>query len=131
MSTQWTPIRITGLDTSKTAQSPTASGLRLMYLTLSDTPPNEWVELFEAERAFPRHSMWRSARVIGTHIEIDCVPEELEKHHLADLKQDVASANKKFDEWAKREGERLLREVEEDHAERKRINDIANRLKFD
>ena len=45
-------IRITGLDISLTQPSPTASGLRLLHLELSATPPADWVEFFNRERSF-------------------------------------------------------------------------------
>jgi hypothetical protein len=123
-------IRITGLDALRTEQSPTASGLRLMHLTLSDSPSGEWIEFFDQERSFPRHTMWRRAWIAGTNIVVDCVPEEIERH-LGDLKEDVANANRKFIEWAKKQGEEMMRQVEEERKERERIQGIANRLKFD
>lgn len=67
-----------------------------IYLRLSDIPPSEWVEIFDAERQFPRHSMWRRAWVESNCIVIHCVPDELKQYHLRDLKEDVTNSNSKY-----------------------------------
>ena len=59
MNAPFEDIRITGLDTEATQQSPTAPALRLMHLSLSSAPPREWRQIFAGERQFARHSMWR------------------------------------------------------------------------
>jgi hypothetical protein len=89
-------IRITDLDIDLTQASQEASGFRRLYLKLSREPPPEWVKTFEQERRFPPHPIWRNAWVVGAHIVIDCVPEELEQFGLNHLKEDVANANNKF-----------------------------------
>lgn len=107
MSVNFQDIRITGLDSKATQQSPTAPGLRLMYLTLSGTPPHMWTQIFDAERQFPRHSMWRTAEVEGDNIVVDCVPEELEQYHLRDLKEDVRNTNEKYRGYLTHEEQRI------------------------
>lgn len=64
-----------------------------VHLTLSAQPPSEWSDCFAEARSFARHTMWRSAWIEGNHIVIRCVPEEMAKYHLEDLKQDVTTAN--------------------------------------
>lgn len=78
-------IRITDLDIDLTQTSQEASGLRRLYLKLSGEPPPEWVRIFEKTRRFPRDPVWRNAWVVGAHIVIDCVPEELERSGLNHL----------------------------------------------
>ena len=131
MSTSFTDIRITGLDTGATEQSPTASGLRLMYLTLSEQPPSVWSDIFDSERQFPRHSMWRRAWIQGDSIVVDCVPEELEQYHLRDLKEDVANSNTKFRAYLEQEERHTKAAQEAAQRERDRIEQLNKRLDFE
>lgn len=109
--------------------------MRDMYLELSQTPPSGWSGFFDQERSFPRHSMWRRAWIEGKHIVIDCVPEELERYHLSDLKEDVSNANLKYDQAAEREIQRSKREEELEKKkadnEKERLDNLKGRLDFD
>jgi hypothetical protein len=102
-----------------------------MYLSLSETPPRVWCQIFNAERQFARHSMWRRAWIEGNYVVVDCVPEELEKYHLNDLKQDVGSSNAKFHEFLakKARGTEAARQAAQQ--ERDHIESLSKRLKFD
>ncbi len=100
-------IRITGLDLLRTARSPKSSRLRHIHLTLSDTPPREWIEFFNQERSVPRQ-LWRHAWIEGRYIVVDCVPEEIDRH-LSDLKEEVESANKMIIALAAKREEALVR----------------------
>jgi hypothetical protein len=131
MTTTFSPIKIVGLDIDMTRPSETAPGLRLMHLTLSDDPPFEWVQLFERERAFVRHSNWRRAWIEGRHIVIDCVPEEIEKYHLNDLKTDVENCNKKYAESLASSDAAIANQVHADQQERERLEKLRSTLKFD
>ena len=43
--------------------------------------------------------MWREAWVEDNFIVIHCVPEELEKYHVSDLKEDIVNANTKYRQY--------------------------------
>ena len=75
--------------------------------------------------------MWRNSWVEGAHIVIDCIPEELKSFHLNHLKEDVASANKKFLEWAAKNNAEILRQLQEAAAARKQLEELRAQLKFD
>ena len=102
-------IRITDLDIDLTQTSQETSGLRRLYLKLSREPPPEWVKIFEKKRRFPRDPIWRNAWVVGAHIVIECVPEELEQSGLNHLKEDVTNANNEFLESSARHDAENLR----------------------
>jgi hypothetical protein len=131
VSGQFDEIKITGLDSKRTQPSTKAPGLRHMYLSLSASPPHEWVQLFEQQRQFPRHSMWRRAWIEGRFIVVDCVPEEIERYHVHDLKEDVAACNKGYLEWRTRVAAASANKAEEEQKERERLDELASRLKFD
>lgn len=130
MSKPFKEIRITSLADHKTQRSQKASGLRLVHLTRSGEPPGEWVQLFEEARRFPRHSMWRGAWIEGSDIVIECVPEEIEQHHLKDLKEDVATANQQFVQRAARVDAQNAKRQEEERKERERLAGLKSKLKF-
>lgn len=124
-------IRITGLDDKKSYKPDANMKLYNLYLTMSSNPPTEWQQIFEAERRFPRHSMWRRAWIEGEYIVIHCVPEELEKYHLNDLRQDVKNANIKYRKYLTELAQMELREVKREKEESEQIDDLRRRLKFD
>lgn len=123
-------IKLTGLDTQLTRQSPSAPGMMLVYLNLSELPPQGWIQLLDRERAFPRHTMWRRAHVEGQHIVIDCPLDEVEKYHLNDLKTDVANSNAKYREYLAQQAKSLEKAQQEQQTEQSEVDDLANRLKF-
>ena len=124
-------IRITDLDIDLSQMSQGSSGLRRLYLKLSGEPPPEWVKAFEQERRFPRRPIWRNAWVIGAHIVIECVPEELEQFGLNHLKEDVANANNEFLESSAQDDADNLRQFQKKEATRKQLEELRAKLKFD
>lgn len=124
-------IRLTGLDESKTYKPNPEKLLYDIYLNLSSRPSMDWRDIFMAERSFPRHSMWRKAWIEGSYIVINCVPEELEKYHLNDLKQDVANSNAKYRKYLYEVIQKEKEEIEKKNYERNKFKDIKTRLKFD
>ena len=124
-------IRITDLDVDMTQPSQEAPGFRRLYLKLSEEPPREWVRLFEQERRFPPHRIWRNAWVIGGHIVVECVPEELEQFQLNHLKEDVANTNRKFPECAATKKAEILQQLREREEARKQLEELRAKLRFD
>jgi hypothetical protein len=124
-------IHITDLDVDLTQPSQEAPGFRRLYLKLSSEPPPEWVKVFEEERRFPPRPIWRNSWVVGAHIVVECVPEELEQFGLNHLKEDVATANNKFLESRARKEADDLRQFREKEATRKQLEDLRAKLKFD
>jgi len=123
-------VTIVDLDVDRTEPSGKAAGLRHMHLRLSGEPPEEWVESFNNSRRFPRHGMWRHAWIEGAHIVVDCVPDEIEQYHLADLKQDVAVANKEYREHLQKAARAEEHDQREAANERKRLEELRKRLSF-
>jgi hypothetical protein len=124
-------IRIIDLDESRTHNPNPEKLLFHMYLRLSARPPVEWREIFTAERRFPRHTMWRHAWIEDEYVVVHCVPDELGRYHLDDLKQDVQRANEKFREYLTGEAQREARSAQRQRSEQDEIRDLRNRLKFD
>jgi len=124
-------IRIIDLEVDLTQPSHEAPGFQRLYLKLSGEPPREWVNLFEQKRRFPLHPIWRKAWIVGAHIVIECVPEELEQSQLNHLKEDVADANKGFLEWAAKNDAQILGQLREQAVAREQLQKLRSKLKFD
>lgn len=124
-------IQIVDLDEERTHKPDQSYALFNMYLKLSADPPTEWRQIFEAERRFPRHTMWRRAWIEGDYIVIYCVPEELERYHLKDLKEDFRNANRKYREYLTKLAREQARERHKEQIEQEQISDIKRRLNFD
>ena len=131
MKESFEEIRINDLDADLTQPSQEAPGFRRLYLKLSEGPPPEWGKVFEQERRFPSHRIWRNAWVVGAHIVIDCVPEELEQSGLNHLKEDVTNANNELLELSARHDAENLRQFEKEEATRKQLEELRAKLKFD
>jgi hypothetical protein len=86
--------------------------------------------MFDEERQFPRHTMWREARAEGKTIVVDCVPDEVEKYHLNDIKRDVARCNERYREHLKEEAQKRKASSRADAAEREKLEQMKGRLNF-
>jgi hypothetical protein len=124
-------IRITGLDTTKSHDVPSQDGTHRLYLTLSGIPPAIWRDIFDRERHTPRSVMWRKTTIDGMCIVITCTPEELEKHHLKFLKEDVNTTNKKYTLSIAEKEEQSARFHQSEEERKKRLEEVRDRLKFD
>ena len=102
-----------------------------MYLKLSTRPSDDWVQIFNAERRFPRHTMWRDALIEKDFIIILCVPEELEKIHLGDLKEDVLNANTKYRQYLFEQAQREVKEKDHEKTEIEKLQNLKKRLDFE
>jgi hypothetical protein len=134
MSAKFEPIQVVDWETQKTEQSPTASGLRLMYFRISNYPPEEWIQLFDNQRQMPTgRNMLGGARaeVSGKHIILDCIPDEKEMQKQIDyLKHDASVANQNYQEYLKRVEAENLRIAQKQQAEMQEIEGIKSRIKI-
>ena len=131
MKAQCKEIRIIDLDVDLTQPSPEAPGFRRLFLKLSEEPPPEWVNMFEQVRRFPPHQIWRKAWVLGAHIVVECVPEELEQCQLNHLKEDVAIVNQRFSECAARKKAEIRQQLQDQAEARRELENLRSRLRFD
>ena len=124
-------IRIVGVDKARTYRPDPEKLLYHVYFELSAHPPQEWVQIFEVERQFPRHTMWRHAWVEGNYVVVHCVPEEVKKYHLRDIKRDVANSNSRYREYLKRVAAERAREALRRKKMEQDLNDALDGLDLD
>ena len=128
--TRFEDIKILEIDDSKSYKPDPMKSLYNIYMKLSASPPLEWQQIFEAERRFPRHTMWRNAWIEGDHIVIHCVPDELEKYHAKDLMEDVDNSNSKYRKYLMEEAQREAKKVEQEISERNKLKELKQRIRF-
>ncbi|PEU28638.1 hypothetical protein CN532_11475 [Bacillus wiedmannii] len=110
-------IRVISVDKGKTYNPDKEKTLYNVYFNLSNFPSREWVEIFEVERRFPRHSMWRKAWVEENYMVIHCPLDEVKKFHYKDVLQDVDNTNARYRSFLKQQA------IKKHDAERARNNE--------
>jgi hypothetical protein len=131
MEIDFVDIKIVGLEEEMTVESPERPPLRWIFLRLSHTPMPIWQSYFKELRNISRHPRWRRAWIDRKFIVVECVPEEIETHHLRDLKQDVAQVNQRCRKYL---GDRAPTDHHRENADqqaRERLRDMKDRLNFD
>jgi hypothetical protein len=131
METDFADLRIVGLEEELTVESPEDARLQYVYLRLSQTPPPIWQSFFNDSRKVSRHPHWRRAWIDRKYIVVECVPEEIERHHLRDLKHDVAQANQGCREYLRHQNRADRQKENADRNLRDRLREMKGRLNFD
>jgi len=124
-------ICIVGMDKDRAYRPDPEKLLYHLYFELSTHPPQEWVQIFEAERQFPRHTMWRHAWIEGNHVVVHCAPDEVKKYHLRDIKEDVSNSNAKYRGYLKRVSAEKTRETQRRKKIEQDLEDALDGLDFD
>ncbi|HEY0256358.1 MAG TPA: hypothetical protein VGC39_02860 [Candidatus Methylacidiphilales bacterium] len=124
-------LKIVGFEDEMTVDSPNDPALRYLYLRLSQTPPPLWQKYFAESRKVARHARWRHIWVDRKYLVVECVPTELETHHLNDLKQDITFANSHFRQYMLHQTRSELQKEQTQSIERDRLREMKSRLKFD
>ena len=131
MEIDFIDIKIVGLEDEMTVESPNNPALRYIYFKLSQTPPPLWQKHFADSRKIARHPKWRHAWVDRKFVIVECVPAEIETHHLNDVKKDIAFANAKYREYLLQQTRVQKRGEETQMIERDRLREMKGRLNFD
>jgi hypothetical protein len=131
MDIDFVDIKIVGLEDDMTVESPNNPALRYIYLRMSQTPPPLWQKHFAESRKVARHTKWRNIWIDRKYLVVECVPEEIETHHLNDVKKDVFYANSKFREYLKHQSRVEKRSEQTQLIERDRLREMKSRLNFD
>ena len=129
--TAFEDIKILEIDDSKSYKPEPSKLLYNIYLKLSSSPPLEWQQIFEAERRFPRHTMWRDAWIEGEYIVVHCVPDEIVKYHANDLKEDVRNSNSKYRQYMMEKAQKEAEKAERALSERNQIKELKQKIQFD
>src|SRR5476651_1933523 len=127
MEIDFVDIKIVSLDDELTVESPNNPALRYIYLRLSQTPPPLWQKYFAESRKIARHPRWRNIWVDRKYLIVECVLEEIETHHLNDLKQDMAFANSNYRQYLQHSSRAEIKKEQTQSIERDRLREMKGR----
>jgi hypothetical protein len=131
MESDFTEIKIVGLEEEMTVASFDHPELQMIFLKLSQTPPPIWQSYFKELRNVSRHTHWRKAWIDRRFIVVECLPDEIEAYHLRDLKQDVARANERCHAYFAGQTRAEHQKKHADHNVRAQLREMKDRLRFD
>jgi hypothetical protein len=130
VTTSFEDIKIVSFDEKETRSDPN-SALMHVVLNLSESVPYEWSRYFNQRWDSHFYMMKRRASISGRRLEIYCVPDELQKHHIPELNKVIAETNQAYRQYLGRvqqdEEARAAREA----AEKAKLAEIKKNLKFD
>lgn len=129
--TTFEDIKILEIDDSRSYKPDPRKLLYNIYLKLSTLPPLDWQQIFEAERRFPRHTMWRDAWIEGEYIVVHCVPDAMEKYHANDIKEDVNKSNSKYRQYLMEEAKKEAQKAEQALSESNQLKELKQKIRFD
>ncbi|MGM8850120.1 hypothetical protein ACS8E6_06365 [Salinicola halophyticus] len=130
MTVEFEDIKITGIDTTASGGGDGRSALVDVVLTLSKSPPADWTLYFNSRWEQHIYMMKRRARVSGGRLTIHCVPDELEKDHLPELRKIANETNQRYKTHLAQKERDDWREQERADAQKAEI-DKLNNIKFD
>ena len=124
-------IRITGLDIPKCQTVPGQPRVQRIYLLLSELPSADWQTIFLREGGVRRPPLLPAARIEGSCLLLECIPEELEQHHLESLKEHVKKTNEQFRVLLTQRQEKAISQLQAEQAAKIGLQELQNRLTFD
>lgn len=130
MAEKFEDIKITGVDTTNSGGNDGSSDLVDIVLTLSKSVSADWGSLFDSLWKQHIYMMRRPVRVSGSRMTIHCVPDELEKYHLSELKEITTKTNQKYKEYLAQRERDTQWERERAEAQKATI-DKLNNINFD
>jgi len=126
-------IRIVGLNREKTRLANGSDSIYNVHFELSATPPVVWRNIFEGEwkilNAAQPH-LWQATGIERGFLVIHCPLQEIALQ-LPVLKKAVASANKRYEQYAQEQATEQKHREDVWKRERKAVDDIAETLTFE
>lgn len=131
MTATFTDIKIIGIDDAASRPRDLNSAIVNVAFQLSAAAPSEWANYFNAKWQQHIYMMKRRAHVFGRTLEIECVPSEIEKDHLPELKKIIAETNQAYAKYADAQARQRETESARNAATAQELKDVKNRLKFE
>ena len=130
MPGKFTDIKIVEMDDA--ASGPSGEGaLVRVVLKLSQNAPGAWSQYFNEAWRQHIYMMKRKASASGDHLEIVCMPDELEKDHIPELNKIISDTNKAYQNYADAQSREKEIEMENARRQKEELASLKGRLKFD
>lgn len=124
-------IKIIAMDDKASYKSDPSTHMVHVVLTLSASAPHEWAEYFNDRWQNQFYMMKRRASVSGKQLEIYCVPDELQQHHIPQLKKVIAETNTAYRSYVEKAQRVASEHAATEARERAELADLKSKLKFD
>jgi len=131
MAAKFEDIKIVSLDESRSKSTDPTSALMNIVLNLSASAPHEWASYFNDRWQSHIYMAKRRARILGAHLEICCVPDELQREHVPELKKIIDETNQAYRQFLAKEQQAEETYAAKAAAERAKLEDLKKTLKFD
>jgi hypothetical protein len=119
------------MDEKQTKPTEPGSPIFRVAITLSSKAPAEWAQDFNERWKMHFYTMKRNAKIQGDTLLIECVPEEIQKHHIPELQAVISATNLAYSEsqlkQRHQEASRKAQEIENIE----KIANLKKSLKFD
>ena len=124
-------IKLVAMDDKASHKSDPNTHMVHVVLTLSASAPHEWAQYFNDRWQNQFYMMKRRASVSGKRLEIYCVPDELQQHHIPELKKVIAETNTAYRSYVDQTELAAAKRAATEASERKKLADLKSKLKFD
>jgi hypothetical protein len=131
MTEEFEDIKIVAFNDQATRRGDPNLALMHLVLELSASAPHAWAQYFNECWHSHFYMMKREASVSGDRLEIYCVPDELEKHHIAELKKVISQTNQAYRQYLAQRQQAAEARAAKESEERANLAEIKSRLKFD
>nr|WP_090441121.1 hypothetical protein [Pseudomonas benzenivorans] len=131
MEIEFEDIKIIELNESESYKSEPNSHMMHVVLTLSASTPYEWSQYFNDRWQQQFYMMKRRASVSGKRLEIYCVPDELQQHHVPELKKVIAETNAAYRGYLEQTQRAAVERAEAEGRDRAELSNIKSKLTFD
>lgn len=131
MSNSFEDIKIVAIDENASGGRDPHSALIDVVLTLSRDAPGEWANYFNERWHQHIYMVKRNASVSGNRLEIRCVPDELEKDHIPELKKIIQETNQAYRQHISQEQQAAQKEAARVVADKEAILNLKKNIKFD
>jgi len=101
-----------------------------IVLNLSASAPHEWASCFNSCWRSHRYMRKRRATISGKRLEIFCVPDELEKDHLPELKKIIAETNQIYRKFLEANQQAEAARNAKVAAEQEKLANMKKSIKF-
>jgi hypothetical protein len=124
-------IKIIAMDDGASYNSEPNTQMMHIVLTLSASAPYEWSQYFNDCWQHQLYMMKRRATASDKRIEIYCVPDELQQHHIPQLNKVIAETNAAYRGYVEKSQRDAAKRADAEARERSELSKIKSDLKFD
>jgi hypothetical protein len=131
MADDFIHIKMTGLDDSASCSVERGSAIFRMVINLSAPAPAEWAQYFNHAWKNHFYMMKRRAEASGSVLNVECVPDELEKDHVPELKKVIDETNRAYANYHAQRQQQIAADAARTAADAEKLASIKKSINFD